>query len=160
MALLSSTMYHLTEVVSHPIYLEELKWHRLDNVFVITGIAIFVYHLTGSGHARKSMYMAFIISILTQEKDPWNLNFTILPLAIYALTAVVLKIVYWNKVTVTYDWGKLATSLGVLVFGAYFYIQGLDEYSDYLRLNHGIWHMLASIANYYGMKCNSWELKN
>lgn len=78
-----------------------------------------------------------------------------MPLVIYAATSVLLKCIYSNKYIVEYDMKKLGISLGVLVLGSYFYIKGLNEYEDYLRFNHGIWHLLASIANYYGMKCNT-----
>jgi predicted membrane channel-forming protein YqfA (hemolysin III family) len=41
--------------------------------------------------------------------------------------------------------------------GAYFFVKGLDEYDDYLRFNHGIWHMMAAISNYYGLKSTTYE---
>lgn len=122
-------------------------------------MAIWTLHVTGSAHARKTMYLTIVISIITQEKDPWNLTFTIIPIAIFDILAIVLRVMYWNKIRVIYNWKRLAASLGILAAGGYFFIKGLDEYDDYLRINHGIWHLMAAISNYYGMICNTWEYK-
>lgn len=96
MALFTSTMYHLCEVLNCDIFLTELKWHRLDNIFVIAGVGVWTLHMTGSAHARKAMYLTIVISILTQEKDPWNLTYTILPIIFFNVQAAVLRMVYWT----------------------------------------------------------------
>jgi hypothetical protein len=141
------------------IYLPELKWHRLDNVFVIAGIAIWTLHVSGNGHVRKAIYLSLVISILTQEKDPWNINFTILPIIFFDILALVLRLWYWSSVKVKYDWRRLGMSLSILGIGSYFFYKGLNEHDDYLRFNHGIWHLMAAVSNYYGMSCCTWEYK-
>jgi hypothetical protein len=60
--------------------------------------------MTGSSHARKCIYMSLIIAMLAQEKDPWNLNYTIAPIVITYVMAILVKIVYWNKYKVKYNW--------------------------------------------------------
>ncbi len=44
----------------------------------------------------------------------------------FDVIAVILRIWYWNKVKVTYNWWNLSTSLIVLLVGAYFFVKGLD----------------------------------
>lgn len=126
MAVFTSTMYHLCEVLNQDIFLEELKWHRLDNIFVITGVSIWTLHISGSGHARKTIYFSLVVSILTQEKDPWNLLYTIIPIVTFDIVAIILKLWYWNKVKVTYHFDNIFTSLIVLAVGGYFFVKGLD----------------------------------
>lgn len=74
----------------------------------------------------------------------------------FDVIAVILRIWYWNKVKVTYNWWNLSTSLIVLLVGAYFFVKGLDQYDDYLRFNHGIWHMMAAISNFYGLNSTTY----
>jgi predicted membrane channel-forming protein YqfA (hemolysin III family) len=31
------------------------------------------------------------------------------------------------------------------VIGFYFFVTGLDENNDYLRINHGMWHLTAGV---------------
>lgn len=108
-------------------------------------------HISGGGHARKVIYSALVVSILTQEKDPWNLTYTIIPIALYDAVAFIVRVYYWRRIQVTYHWDNIMTSLVVLTVGGYFFVRGLDEYDDYLRFNHGIWHLMAAISNYFGM---------
>jgi hypothetical protein len=157
MATFTSAMYHLCEVLDAEIYLHELKWHRLDNVFAIAGISIWMLHVSGCGYARKAVYMTLVVAILCQERDPWNITFTIAPILLFDVVVVVLKVWYWGRVRVTYNWRRLGASLAILAIGSYFFFKGLNEFEDYLRLNHGIWHMMAALSSYCGMGCCTWE---
>ncbi len=56
--------------------MSEEQWHRLDNVFAIAGIGVYVLHLLGNGHARRFVYATVFVSVITQEKDPWNVWYT------------------------------------------------------------------------------------
>jgi predicted membrane channel-forming protein YqfA (hemolysin III family) len=42
-------------------------------------------------------------------------------------------------------------SIGTLFLcvGLFFFVDGLDDDNDYLRLSHGIWHLSASVFGYY-----------
>jgi Protein of unknown function (DUF3522) len=50
MSILTSFMYHLCEVGQCEIFLNELQWHRLDNVFAITSFELIILHLFGAVH--------------------------------------------------------------------------------------------------------------
>jgi hypothetical protein len=43
--------------------------------------------------------------------------------------------------------------LAVVAF--YFFKQGLDEDNDYLRLNHGMWHLLIGLSSYFVVSSKS-----
>lgn len=58
---------------------------------------------------------------------------------------------------VKYNFNRLFASIGILLMAGQFFINGLVEKNDYLRLNHGLWHMFVGIAHYYGINCTSWK---
>ena len=148
----TSFMYHLCEVLNTDIYLTELEWHRLDNVFVISGICIFIMHMLGNSHSRILIYLALITAILFQERYPWDLRFTIAPIVVFSVIGIVNRLLNWNKIAVSYNWGNCLKTAGYLSVGSYFFIKGLDEYDDYLRFNHGLWHLFSGAAIYYGLQ--------
>jgi predicted membrane channel-forming protein YqfA (hemolysin III family) len=47
----------------------------------------------------------------------------------------------------------MLVSFVILLLAGQFFVNGLKEKNDYLRLNHGFWHMFAGVAHYYGMSC-------
>ena len=151
MSALTSFMYHTCEVSNQEIYLTELEWHRLDNVFVIAGICIFILHMTGNSHSRVLVYLALVVSILFQERYPWDLRFTIAPIVLFSLVACINRLLHWHQVKVVYNWPYCLKTGGLLAVGSYFFIKGLDEYDDYLRFNHGMWHLFSG-AIYYGLQ--------
>ncbi len=114
-------------------------------------------HLSGNGHCRKTIYSTLMISLLTQEKDPWNITYTFLPMVIFEVLSIALRAYYWRKVEVKYNFKRLIASIIILVVAGQFFINGLDEKKDYLRFNHGLWHMFAGVAHYFGMNCTSWK---
>jgi predicted membrane channel-forming protein YqfA (hemolysin III family) len=83
--------------------------------------------------------------------------YTIIPIVLFSIIAIIVRIWHWNTIKVIYNYWNLFTSLIILLVGAYFFVKGLDEYDDYLRFNHGIWHMMAAISNYYGLKSTTYE---
>jgi predicted membrane channel-forming protein YqfA (hemolysin III family) len=44
-------------------------------------------------------------------------------------------------------------AFGILIIAMVFFVRGLDEDNDYLRLNHGLWHMSASLSAYFFFGC-------
>jgi hypothetical protein len=116
----------MCEVLDHNLYMNEEEWHRLDNVFVISGLGIYIHHLSGNGHCRKAIYSTIVISLLSQEKDPWNIYYSYAPAAFFEIQAIVLRVYYWNKVEVKYNFGRLFLSIGVLLMAGQFFINGLQ----------------------------------
>ena len=151
----TSFMYHCCEVFNRDIYLSELEWHRLDNVFVTSGISIFVMHILGNKQSRILIYCTLLGSILSQEKYPWDIRFTIAPILIFCLIGVLCRFATWDKVEVTYNRGYLGRTAVLLAIGGYFFLKGLDENDDYLRFNHGMWHLFSGAGIYFGLQACS-----
>lgn len=160
MAILSSVLYHLCEVLGCQLYMGEEEWHRLDNVFVIAGLGIYILHLSGNAHSRQSIYFTLVVSILSQEKDAWNIYYTFGPMVFFELQAIALRVYYWRKVEVTYNFNRLLASIMILLVAGQFFINGLHRQSDYLRINHGLWHFFAGIAHYFGITCTTYKHKH
>ena len=119
-------MYHLCEVLDCDLYLSELEWHRLDNVFVISGMGIFFLHLSGNSHCRLLVYSTLMISILAQEKDPWNLKFTIAPIVLFGVMSLIARLWYFRSYEVTYNWRYLLYTAIFMGIGSQFFFKGLD----------------------------------
>ena len=63
-----------------------------------------------------------------------------------------LKIYNYKESQAVYIWEKLWKCLLIGGIGIYFFIKGLNEYDDYLRFNHGMWHLCAGISSLYGFQ--------
>jgi predicted membrane channel-forming protein YqfA (hemolysin III family) len=85
--------------------------------------------------------------MVLQEGYPWEIEYTIWPIAIGAVVMTIKLIFcrdngYWNR-------EALSKGLISLAFAVYCFSQGLDEYKDYLRIYHGFWHVFVTIACFY-----------
>ena len=40
-----------------------------------------------------------------------------------------------------------------MFIGIIFFSRALDEFKDYLRINHGIWHLLIGLSSF-----NTWQM--
>lgn len=90
-----------------------------------------------------------MLSIIMQEKDPWNLTYTIVPCVACVFLSIILRIRQRKHIAVHYNMKELRMGGIALLVGLYFFIVGLNEKTDYLRINHGIWHLQAAIFSYY-----------
>jgi predicted membrane channel-forming protein YqfA (hemolysin III family) len=122
----------------------------LDNIFAVSSIGLYFLYITGNIHNNTLLYISFMIAILAQEKDPWNINYTIGPIIIIALLGICANIYYGIGIPKFRRDYVLKGNL-FLIIGSYFFVKGLDEHTDYLRLYHGIWHVFLGISSYYNM---------
>ena len=109
-------------------------------------------HLSGNRDYRYTIYSALIVSILTQEKDPWNINYSVLPITFYGIIGFLLRIYHIKDQIIIYNWNYLCKGLVLTLIGIHFFLKGLDEFDDYLRFNHGMWHLLGGMASFYGFQ--------
>ena len=124
----------------------------MDNIFVIASFSVYLLYLSGSIGHRSVVYSTLIVSLIAQEKDPWNINYSVVPIVFYGAVGVMLRVMDMNKTKVQYNWEMLGKSSFLTLIGVYFFMKGLNEFDDYLRFNHGMWHMLAGIASWYGFQ--------
>lgn len=157
---LTSFMYHLCDSLEYKgnvgFWLSEGQWHRQDNVGAIMCFVLFFIYLADfekKDHADLCKYLFLCLTILLQEKSPWNLNFTLGPIA--------LSLLLWFGKRFVVDGGSFAPchpqylkrALGWHFIGALCFYKGLDEHTDPYRMFHGGWHMFTGIAGYY-----DWQL--
>ena len=85
-------MYHLCEVNSAPIWMTEYDWHRLDNLFSITSFIVLNSILLGTIKYEWVRYTCITVTLILQEKAPFNLFTTLAPILIYFLICLCLRI--------------------------------------------------------------------
>lgn len=151
MSILTSFMYHICEIYNATIFLDELQWHRLDNVFAITTFCLAILHFFGAIFENSSAikWFSLLFIIIVQEKDPWNVFYTALPCILFAVIAIFLRLHYRKTYKVQYKKKDLTIGLTFLLIGLIFFYLGLDDANDYLRAYHGLWHVCASVFGYY-----------
>ena len=96
MSILTSFMYHICEIYNATFFLDELQWHRLDNVFAITTFCLAILHFFGAIFENSSAikWSALLFIIIVQEKDPWNVFYTALPCIVFTIIAICLRLYY------------------------------------------------------------------
>lgn len=89
-----------------------------------------------------------VLTLWMQERGPWKLENTFIPI----LLAVPVGLFFLWKTPHLYrpQYSFFYFSMGwiITVIGVYFFVIGLDDKNDYLRINHGLWHTFASLAAY------------
>lgn len=147
-SMLSSFLYHLGEIYNHVFYLKYHEWHRLDNVFAIASFGLYALYITSNSEEALLTYLTLIVAILAQEKDPWNLRYTVGPIVGFFLLGVAVNLIK-RKGLPKYNGWAVKRGTFYLCIGLFFFSRGLDEEADYLRINHGLWHAFLGIASWY-----------
>ena len=149
-SMIVSIMYHLCESLDIKIILEQKKWHELDNIgamYAFSQMSVpltkFAYDLN---YITKKNYLFFFLILFFQQRGPWELINTILPLVIDFSIAIIQIIKYgppnFNK-KIMYN---AAIFMGLSLF---FFYKGLDDLNDYLRIWHSLWHCSIGITSFY-----------
>jgi len=153
---ISSMMYHVGEVFEHTAWFQMTgltsgQWHRLDNVFTILTFQALMFFLMDHNHPQVIDFLRWSFLVFTlycQEKAPWEIFYTILPI-VSSLILLIAHHAYKRKVPEWLKTRHFAYGIGLIVVAAVFFVRGLDDDNDYLRLNHGIWHFCVGIAFYF-----------
>ncbi len=149
-SMIVSIMYHLCESLDIKIFLEQLKWHELDNIGAMYAFSQMSLPLTklnkNLDYKTKKNYLFFFLILLFQQRGPWVLTNTVLPLVLDFSLAIIQIIIYglpeYNKKTMLHAGMFMCISL------IFFYI-GLDDLNDYLRIWHGLWHVFIGMTSFY-----------
>jgi hypothetical protein len=103
-------------------------------------------------HNEVLYSLALTISIICQERDPWNINYTLLPIGIF-FTIYLLNRIFGKRGT-KFNRKMLRKGLCYYFSALPFFYFALNEYTDYLRIAHGVWHLVVSVGAFY-----FWQLK-
>ncbi len=87
---------------------------------------------------------AFVI--FCQEKAPWQVPYTVLPILLMATYSFVQLWRTPARYRPRFNRKKLLGGLLFVLLGLIFFVRGLDDDNDYLKMNHGLWHSLAGIG--------------
>ena len=143
-----SFMYHLLEYIEMDIVLDSEKWHELDNIGAITGLlGLILEFLNESRNFRTSVKMiGHTCTLIFQKLGPWQIQNTIMPIvlgAIFLITNLLVKgAPKINRIA-------LGKGIVLLVFAIFFFVLGLDDGNDYLRLYHNLWHAFLGFSGVY-----------
>lgn len=147
-SMMCSFLYHLGEIYNHVFYLKYHEWHRLDNVFAIASFALYALYITGNSEEQELNYLALMVAVLAQEKDPWNISYTVWPIVAFFIIGILVNLVK-RKGLPKYNWRAANRGTLFLLIGLVFFVFGLDEETDYLRINHGLWHAFLGVSSWY-----------
>ena len=147
-AVLTSFMYHFCQAFHTQFYLTELQWHRLDNIGAIACFSCTFIHFCCFKRAEVDMgvkYFALFVAILAQERYPWHIEYTVVPVVVFAsLPFIVHALVHRN--TPPWDMKELAIAALTLMVAVPFFVMGLDDDNDPFRVFHGMWHLLGGLS--------------
>ena len=152
----ASFMYHLCDSLQlyggRGIILGEGAWHRLDNVGSILCFVVLLIHFTDYAdelHANLNKFGMLWLVLIAQEYAPWDLRFTVGPIALQICIMVAKRVLVDNATLPPID-PRMAWRAAFLQGVAFvFFYFGLDEHSDPMRISHGLWHTFSAVASQY-----------
>jgi hypothetical protein len=175
MSIISSSLYHIGETLDRKIMgMNPGQWHRLDNIFIIAAMQnlfFFFFKSTSVLHARLrpnqtviqledeqfiekenrrlevERWALFIFLLFCQERGPWIPIYTFLPILV-ALFYNMIRMIFFVPKHYWPNYNTRMISIGFLflIVAVIFFIRGLDDEKDYLKINHGLWHCLGGIG--------------
>mgnify|MGYP003387314166 CR=1 FL=1 len=150
-SLVTSLMYHSCETFQTSFFLSELQWHRLDNIAAIAVFGTFFVYLCHFDNVYAETFtkhIVFFVTMVLQEKSPWDVNFTIAPIVVCGTLPIIVHTMTHQRLP-QYDWKAFTLGFGILGAALPFFAMGLDENNDPWRAFHGMWHLLVGVANIY-----------
>lgn len=146
----TSLFYHTCQVFQSELFLNELQWHRLDNIGAIAAFGVWFTYLADlrESHPGWDMAVKYVVlttAILLQERDPWNVDFTIAPIVVFG------SLPLWTHSFVHRRWPRYHRRqfllgwllLGIAIAG---FIVGLDDDHDPYRMFHSVWHIAGGMS--------------
>ena len=152
-AIVTSVMYHTCQSFKIKIGLDELQWHRLDNIAAISCFGIWFTYLCcfKDPHVDQLVkIVTFMLTVIVQEPWPWDVRFTVAPIVAYLVclpVATGLHRLWRHGRWPPYDWRNFAIGVSLLLASFYFFYRGLDDDNDQWRLWHGGWHVASGLAS-------------
>ena len=160
-SMITSIMYHFCESLELEIFLDNYKWHELVN---ITGIFCFIqilvtftkYHHDLNSLSKKN-YIFFFLIILIQQRGPWEIINTLIPIFLDFLVEIYLIIKYGLPIL---NYSILCYGLIFMIIALFCFYKGLNDSKDYLRLWHIFWHIFVNTSAYFFLQIQQNEFIN
>mmetsp|Transcript_13043 Transcript_13043/g.45590 ORF Transcript_13043/g.45590 Transcript_13043/m.45590 type:complete len:221 (-) Transcript_13043:15-677(-) len=130
--------------------MDELTWHQLDNIFSIVCMQLMCVFLMQNEDAKWDLCLSWLYSHTTtivQIKAPWEERWSFGPVLL-AIAVLLAKCAYLRRWPVL-DRSDARVGLVILAAALWFFVRGLDDATDYLRINHGMWHACIAAGNFY-----------
>jgi hypothetical protein len=158
---LTSFMYHSLESVNiERFYLDRGTWHKLDNIGSIQCfIMLFIYWMDNLNFKKGNYFsthtcpkdvhlnmLGLILVLIMQANHPWKLENTVIPIMVFFL-ALIFKTIFIRRPRYNSYYIKRGSIM--LFIAICFFVKGLDEYTDYLRISHGMWHCFVQLSSFY-----------
>jgi len=151
LTLCSSFLYHSMDSVDViNLFLTDLQWHRIDNIGSIQFFIMLMVYLMDNQNPDIDLQMNFVglfVALICQEKSPWDIEYTLFPILSYLLMAFLVCL--FRKRKPKYNRKMVLTGLGFFCLAFIGFFKGLDEFTDYLRIYHGMWHMAIGIGSFF-----------
>ena len=152
-AFVSSTGYHLAQTfASNLLGYNEGDWHRIDNITSINCfIAVFVYLMDNRTRGVSTLLktVGFLAVLRMQLTRPWYLPYTVGPVALAVALPLCKHCLVARRFPRRFRVDMLRKGGLFLLLAFVAFARGLDDEADYLKLAHGAWHFLISVASYY-----------
>eukprot|EP01112_Ceratiomyxa_fruticulosa_P009646 TRINITY_DN2525_c0_g1_i1.p1 TRINITY_DN2525_c0_g1~~TRINITY_DN2525_c0_g1_i1.p1 ORF type:complete len:232 (+),score=23.99 TRINITY_DN2525_c0_g1_i1:219-914(+) len=153
---IASIMYHVGEIYFDTYWwkwgrMNPGQWHRLDNVFSIlsfNALLFFLMENTNPTTIDILRWVSLAFTLYCQELSPWNIMCTVVPILL-PLLLLIAKLLYNRKVPAWIKSTSFRIGLLLLVVAVFFFVRGLDDDNDYLRINHGLWHFFIGLSFYF-----------
>lgn len=163
LTLTTSFMYHVTETLRVNVWIDPGKWHKLDNIgSIMSLISVCVYLMDNvdkkkdiwkssyeSKQDRHLLYIGMGLTLVFQTDAPWKIHNTVIPILLYFVLLVVKTVICRPRLNMAY----FKPGMTLLLLGCICFYKGLDDKTDYLRLWHGCWHLLAGSSTFFILQC-------
>ena len=104
------------------------------------------------GRSKQDLLRAvfFCLTLFCQELGPWKIECTIIPILFCALCLLWNVCLIWPQLERRSHFNHLwRRGFVLMALALIFFYRGLDEDNDYLRINHGLWHLCIGFSVYY-----------
>lgn len=149
-SLIINIMYHFSESLEISIFLDNFKWHELNN---ITGVYCFIQiliPLTKFHHdidnLSKKNYFIFFIILLFQQRGPWDIENIVIPVVVDFLIEIYIIIKYGLP---DFNTSIFLNGIIFLIISIFCFYKGSNASNDYLRIWHSLWQFFASITSFF-----------
>ena len=151
LTMVTSFLYHSMDSVDITnLFLSDLQWHRLDNIGSIECFCMLMVYLMDNQNPELDIQLnmaGLFLALICQEKAPWQIIYTIFPIFCYMTCLCITICVRPRKP----KYNKKFLLTGLICFCCAFigFFKGLNEFTDYLRMWHGSWHMMIGLGSFF-----------